>query len=166
MSFNRYYHTKKVERRGIIFDSTPEADCYEILTEAQKRGLISDLKLKEKFTLIPRQTEAVVRHLKTKDKVVHEFREHPLTYESDFTYYQDGKKIILDVKSDWLTEDYRIKRKVARWVGYPITECHNPCELFPEIAASLGVEPPKTKKKKAKGAPKTKDRFENHGLFK
>lgn len=161
---NRYFHTKKVEFEGIIFDSTPERDCYRILREAEKRGLISDLKLKEVFTLIPRQTEAVVHHLKTKDKVVEEFREHPLTYESDFTYIQNGKKIILDVKGDWLTEDYRIKRKVARWVGYPITECHEPYALFPEIAAGLGILPPKSRKKSSKKKEKKKDE-EPFGLF-
>lgn len=150
MAFNRYYHTKKVEFEGIVFDSAPERDCYRILREAEKRGLISNLKLKEVFTLLPRQTERVVHHLKTKDKVVDEFREHPLTYEADFTYIQDGKRIILDVKGDWLTEDYRIKRKVARWVGYPITECHDPYQLFPEIAASLLIGPIKQKKKKKK----------------
>ena len=162
---NRYYHTKKVERCGIIFDSTPEADCYEILVEAQKRGLISDLKLKEVFTLIPRQTEAVEVKLKTKTKIVEQFREHPLTYEADFTYFQDGKRIILDVKGDFTTEDYRIKKKVARWVGYPITECRNPYALFPEIAEHLGIAPSRTKKKKPKKVPKPKDQFENPGLF-
>ena len=164
---NRYYGTKKVEFEGITFDSGPERDCYRILKEAEKRGLISELKLKEVFTLIPRQTEAVEVKLKTKTKIVQEFREHPLTYESDFTYIQDGKKIILDVKGAWLTEDYRIKRKVARWVGYPITECHEPYALFPEIAAGLGILPPKSRKKSSKKkapAPK-KDTFDSPGLF-
>ena len=161
---NRYYGTKKVEYDGIIFDSTPERDCYRILREAEKRGRIRDLKLKEVFTLIPRQTEPVEVKMKTKTKIVEAFREHPLTYESDFTYFQDGKRIILDVKGDWLTEDYRIKRKVARWVGYPITECHDPTSLFPDIAAELGIDPPKKRKKK-KMATKPKDTFDNPGLF-
>lgn len=160
MGFNRYYHTKKVEYEGIIFDSTPERDCYRVLCEAEKRGLISDLKLKEVFTLIPKQTEPVEVKLKTKTKIVEAFREHPLTYESDFTYLQDGKRIILDVKGDWLTEDYRIKRKVARWVGYPITECHNPYALFPQIADALGIAPMRQKKKRVKSAPKTKGAVE------
>ncbi len=164
MGFNRYYHTKKVERCGIVFDSTPEADCYEILAEAQKRGLISDLKLKEVFTLIPKQTERVEVKLKTKTKIVEKFCEHPLTYESDFTYIQDGKLVIIDVKGGWTTEDYRIKKKVARWVGYPITECRNPCKLFPEIADFLGIyHQDKPKKKKVKK--KRKDDPVNPGLF-
>ena len=161
---NKYYKTKKVERFGIVFDSTPEADCYEILREAEKRGRISDLKLKEVFTLIPRQTESVEVKLKTKTKIVEAFREHPLTYESDFTYFQDGKRIIIDVKGDWVTEDYRIKRKVARWVGYPISECHDPTALFPEIAEELGIKPPRKKKPK-KSEPKKKDPFESPELF-
>ena len=163
---NRYFGTKKVEFEGIIFDSTPERDCYRVLREAEKKGLISELKLKEVFTLIPRQTERVEVKLKTKTRVEEQFREHPLTYESDFTYIQDGKRIILDVKGDWLTEDYRIKRKVARWVGYPITECHDPYALFPEIAFNLGIKPPKKKKSKKKKLPDPKkEEFVNPGLF-
>jgi len=163
---NRYYGTRKVEYEGIIFDSTPERDAYRILREAEKRGLISDLKLKEVFTLIPRQTEAVEVKMKTKTKIVQAFREHPLTYESDFTYYQDGKRVILDLKGGFLTEDYRVKRKVARWVGYPITECFDAHALFPEIADELGIPPVKQRKKKAKKEPeKQKDRFESPGLF-
>lgn len=163
MGFNRYFKTKKVEFEGITFDSTPERDAYRILREAEKRGLISDLKLKEVFTLIPRQTEAVEVKLKTKTKIVERFCEHPLTYESDFTYTQDGKRVILDIKG-WTTEDYRIKKKVARWVGYPITECRNPYDLFPEIAAGLGIAPVKQKKKSSKKKEKKKDE-EPFGLF-
>lgn len=145
---SRYFGVKKVEYDGIVFDSKPERDCYRILREAERRGLISGLKLKEVFTLIPRQTEHVVKHLKTKDKIVEEFREHPLTYESDFTYMQDGRRVILDIKGGWTTEDYRIKRKVARWVGYPITECRDPYELFPDIAIRLGILPRSSAKKR------------------
>ena len=163
MGFNRYFHTKKVEYNGITFDSQPEVDAYRILKEAEKRGLISDLKLKEVFTLIQRQTEAVEVKLKTKTKVVEKFREHPLTYEADFTYFQNGKRVILDIKGAWTTEDYRIKKKVARWVGYPITECRNPYELFPEIAASLGIAPVKPRKK-SKAKKETK-KDEAPGLF-
>lgn len=161
---NRYYGTKKAEYEGIIFDSQPEVEAYRILREAEKRGLISDLKLKEVFTLIPRQTEAVEVKLKTKTKVVEKFCEHPLTYEADFTYFQDGKRIIIDIKGGWVTEDYRIKKKVARWVGYPITECRDPYSLFPEIADELNIEPHKPKKKKLKKEPKRKNALAP-GLF-
>ncbi len=162
---NRYYGTKKVEYEGIIFDSTPERDAYRILREAEKRGLISDLKLKEVFTLIPRQTEAVEVKMKTKTKIVQAFREHPLTYESDFTYYQGGKRIICDIKG-MCTEDYVLRRKIMRWQGNPITECHDPHSLFPDIADELGIEPRKQRKKKTKKEQeKPKDRFESPGLF-
>lgn len=147
MRKNTYYGTKKVVVEGITFDSKPEAQRYLVLKEAEKRGLISDLKIKEVFVLIPRQTEPVEVKLKTKTKVVEAFREHPLTYESDFTYIQDGKKIINDVKGGWLTEDYRIKRKVARWVGYPITEIRDPAEGFEAVAESIGILPAQHKEK-------------------
>ena len=163
---NRYYGTRKVEYEGIVFDSTPERDAYRILREAEKRGLISDLKLKEVFTLIPRQTEAVEVKMKTKTKIVQAFREHPLTYESDFTYYQGGKKIVLDIKGQFITEDYVIRRKIMRWQGNPITECRDPHALFPEIADEFGIPTAKQRKKKVKiTEDKPKDRFESPGLF-
>lgn len=164
MGFNRYYHTKKVEFEGIIFDSDPEVDRYRILREAQKRGLISSLELKKVFTLIPRQTEPVEVKMKTKTKVVEQFREHPVTYEADFVYFKDGKEVVEDVKG-YATEDYILKRKMMRYFGHPIREVFDPTTDYPDIAAELNIDPPKPKKKKSQKAPKTKDGPANPGLF-
>ena len=164
MGFNRYYHTKKVEFEGIIFDSDPEVDRYRILREAQKRGLISSLELKKVFTLIPRQTEPVEVKMKTKTKVVEQFREHPVTYEADFVYFKDGKEVVEDVKG-YATEDYILKRKMMRYFGHPIREVFDPTIDYPEIAAELNIEPPKPKKKKSKKDHKPKEHPANPGLF-
>ena len=163
MGFNRYYHTKKVEFEGIIFDSDPEVDRYRILREAQKRGLISSLELQKVFTLIPRQTEPVEVKMKTKTKVVEQFREHPVTYKADFVYFKDGKEVVEDVKG-YTTEDYILKRKMMRYFGHPIREVFDPTIDYPEIAAELNIEPPKPKKKKSKKEPKRKDALAP-GLF-
>ena len=163
MGFNRYYHTKKVEFEGIIFDSDPEVDRYRILREALKRGLISSLELKKVFTLIPRQTEAVEVKMKTKTKVVEQFREHPVTYEADFVYFKDGKEVVEDVKG-YATEDYILKRKMMRYFGHPIREVFDPTIDYPDIAAELNIEPPRPKKKKLKKEPKRKDALAP-GLF-
>ncbi len=164
MGFNRYYHTKKVEFEGIIFDSDPEVDRYRILREAQKRGLISSLELKKVFTLIPRQTDPVEVKMKTKTKVVEQFREHPVTYEADFVYFKDGKEVVEDVKG-YATEDYILKRKMMRYFGHPIREVFDPTIDYPEIAAELNIEPPKPKKKKSKKDHKPKEHPANPGLF-
>ena len=162
---NRYYGTKKVEFEGITFDSAPEAQRYQVLREAQKRGLISDLRLQVVFTLIPRQTETVEVKLKTKTKVVEEFREHPVTYASDFVYFKDGKEVIEDVKG-FPTEDYILKRKMMRYFGHPITEIFDPSSGYEDIADILGFrKKAKKKKSRKKKAPEKKDTFEAPGLF-
>ena len=163
---NRYYGTKKVEFEGITFDSKVEAQRYQILREAQNKGLISDLKLQEVFTLIPKQTEAVEVKLKTKTKIVQEFREHPVTYAADFVYTKDGKEVVEDIKG-FPTEDYILKRKMMRYFGHPITEIFDPTTGFEEIAARFGLLPKAKKKTHKKKAPakKKEDSVELPGLF-
>lgn len=163
---NRYYTHKKIPFEGLEFDSKPEKDRYIVLREAQKRGQISDLKLQEVFTLIPRQTERVEVKLKTKTKIVERFCEHPLTYFADFVYVKDGKRVIEDVKGGFITEDYIIKRKLMRFQGNPITEVFDPTVDYPEIAARMGIIPPKPKKKKNKTQKEEKnDAVQAPGLF-
>ena len=161
---NSYYRTKKVEYDGIMFDSATERDRYRILREAQKRGLISDLRLQVVFTLIPKQTELVEVKLKTKTKVVEKFHEHPLTYQADFVYMRDGKDVIEDAKG-YATEDYIIRRKLMRFQGRPIREIYDPTVDYPDIAYELDIDPPKKRKSKKKKVEKRKDSFENPGLF-
>lgn len=162
--FNRYFHTKHVAFEGIDFDSQMEVDRYRILREAQKKGLICGLELQKVFTLIPRQTEPVEVKMKTKTKVVEQFREHPVTYKADFVYFKDGKEVVEDVKG-YATEDYILKRKMMRYFGHPIREIFDPTIDYPEIAAELIIEPPKPKKKKSKKDHKPKERPANPGLF-
>ena len=161
---NRYFHTKHVVFEGIDFDSQMEVDRYRILREAQKKGLICELELQKVFTLIPRQTEPVEVKMKTKTKVVEQFREHPVTYKADFVYFKDGKEIVEDVKG-YTTEDYILKRKMMRYFGHPIREVFDPTIDYPEIAAELNIEPPKPKKKKSKKDHKPKEHPANPGLF-
>lgn len=167
MGFNRYYATKKVEYENIVFDSGAEMQRYRVLKEAEKRGLISDLRLQVVFTLIPRQTEPVEVKLKTKTKIVEKFREHPVTYAADFVYIKDGHEIIEDQKSLGvpLPDDYILKRKMMRYFGHPIREVFDPTIDYPNIAAELNIEPPRPKKKKSRKAQKPKSGPVTPGLF-
>ena len=54
---NKY---KKVEFAGIKFDSKRERDRYMVLKDAERRGVISELKCQPKFTLIPAQCTRIL----------------------------------------------------------------------------------------------------------
>ena len=49
------YNAKKTEVNGIIFDSRKEAGRYVELKMLEKAGYITDLKLQQKFILMPAQ---------------------------------------------------------------------------------------------------------------
>lgn len=99
---------------GEKFDSAKEGRRYLYLLDAQKRGVISDLKRQVKFQLIPAVTEEYVVHLKTKDKVKTRTLQRAITYICDFQYVKDGKLIVEDVKSspDILPDDFALKNKM------------------------------------------------------
>ena len=64
------YKNEKVEFDGIKFDSKRERDRYMVLKDAERRGVISELKCQPKFTLIPAQYHEEAKQLKTKVKMV------------------------------------------------------------------------------------------------
>lgn len=87
------YGNKKVIVCGIPFDSKKEAYRYLELKTLQKSGQISDLKLQVPFTLAPAQ-----------------HGEYAVKYIADFTYYENGKLVVEDVKG-YRTKEYIVKRK-------------------------------------------------------
>ena len=97
------YGNKKTVINGITFDSKREARRYEELRLLEMGGVISDLKLQEKFILVPAQ--------RIDGKVV----ERELSYKADFSYIENGKKVVEDAKG-YRTDKYRIKRKLMLWV--------------------------------------------------
>lgn len=105
----------KVTYQGIEFDSKDEMMRYIDLCDKQKRGEISCLHRQVSFLLIPKQSKMVVKHLKTKDKMVETFLEHPVYYTCDFLYIENGVIVEEDVKS-WFTrsqdDSYTIRRKL------------------------------------------------------
>lgn len=84
-SKNKYRNTKTVAD-GITFDSKAEAERYSALRRMEVAGLISDLKCQVPFELVP---AVVIAGKKVR----------AMLYKSDFTYYQDGKLVVEDVKS-------------------------------------------------------------------
>lgn len=90
------YSAKKVQIDGITFDSQAEASRYVELRNMERAELISDLKVHETFRLVVNGILVC-------------------SYECDFRYLQDGRRITEDVKGV-KTRDYQIKRKLMKAV--------------------------------------------------
>lgn len=110
---NKYRNTAIKNNFG-RFDSIKEWKRYIYLLDLQKRGKIKNLKRQVSFELIPPQRNE-------KGKVV----ERACNYVADFTYIQDGKQVVEDVKSAITLSNatYIIKRKLLLFVhGIAIKE--------------------------------------------
>ena len=105
----------KVKDGHFVFDSRDEMNRYIELCDMQGKGLISGLRRQYSFELIPRQSKMVVKHLKTKDKMVEKFLENPAIYTCDFMYLENGVYVVEDTKS-WFSrsqaDDYPLRRKL------------------------------------------------------
>ena len=93
------YHSRKITRDGMTFDSVKEYRRYCELSLLERAGAIADLQRQVKFELIPTQ--------RVDGKVV----ERPCSYVADFVYKEDGKTVVEDTKG-FRTTDYIIKRKL------------------------------------------------------
>lgn len=113
------YGNAKCSLEAISFDSKKEMQRYLVLKEAQDKGFISNLELQPSFELIPKITEKIIRHLKTKDKIEEKFIQHPITYTADFSYKKDGILVVEDVKASpkpyAIDEVFKLKEKLFRW---------------------------------------------------
>jgi hypothetical protein len=104
------YHSRKVTRDGITFDSVKEAKRYSELLLLERAGAIQDLKRQVKFVLIPTQREPDTRGVRggiIKGKVL----ELECSYVADCVYTENGKTVVEDTKG-FRTKDYVIKRKL------------------------------------------------------
>ena len=94
------YLNKTTVIHGITFDSKAEAYRYLDLVMLQNSGAITNLEMQVPFELIPKQG-----------------KERPVHYIADFVYYENGQKIVEDVKSQITRKksDYIIKRKLLKF---------------------------------------------------
>lgn len=103
------YKNKKVTVNGKVFDSKKEAKRYQELKLLEKSGIIKDLELQKRFTLL----EGFKKNNKT-------YR--PIYYYADFVYYliYEKKTVVEDVKgSKYFTTDvYKLKKKLFEY-KYP-----------------------------------------------
>lgn len=103
---------------GILFDSINEAWRYSELKLLERAGAICDLKLQQKFVLIPVQrgmSTEVYKRGKNKGKPKPgPVLEREVAYFADFVYKENGVQIVEDAKSvaTRKKESYIIKRKL------------------------------------------------------
>lgn len=107
------YHSKKITRDGITFDSIKEYRRWSELVLLERAGQVSDLQRQVKFVLLPAQYRQLF------DKKAHRWKnrcvEREVCYIADFVYQQDGKTIVEDTKG-FKTKDYIIKRKLMLYI--------------------------------------------------
>lgn len=100
-----------VEYDGMPFDSREELGFYkELLANPNVRHIHRQTH----FVLVPRQEQTVVKHMKTKDKLVKKFLEYPVEYHADFTYRLGDTIVVCDVKSSYTAKfrEFSIIRKL------------------------------------------------------
>ena len=97
------YRNKRVTIDGITFDSQREGRRYTELKLLEKAGYITDLKLQVPFELVPTQRKD--------GKVI----SRKVSYIADFTYMENGKYIVEDVKG-CKTDVYRLKKALMMHV--------------------------------------------------
>lgn len=120
------YGSRKIVRNGVKYDSLKEYRRYCELSLLAKARAITDLKRQVPFELIPAQYEYFERYGKKGQRLKDGKRciEKSVVYIADFVYYENGKKVVEDTKSEVTkTKDYIIKRKLMLYVhGIKIKE--------------------------------------------
>lgn len=97
------YGNIKTQIGGITFDSRKEAERFAELAALQKAGKISGLHLQQDFTLQEAFTEPTGSRIRA------------IRYKCDFTYIEDGKLVVEDVKSRATkTAVYAMKKKMMQ----------------------------------------------------
>lgn len=97
------YKNKKVEYKGMRFDSKKEYIRYLILEDMQNKKEITDLQRQVPFKLIP--------SFELNNK-----KYRGMKYIADFVYKKNGKLIVEDVKGI-KTDVYKIKKKLMAYIN-------------------------------------------------
>ena len=92
------YNSRKTVVDGITFDSKREAVRYTELLKKERDGLIQGLQRQMPFVLLERY--------EIEGRKVRE-----IVYKADFVYYENGVKVIEDVKG-YVTKEFAIKKKM------------------------------------------------------
>lgn len=112
------YHSRKITRDGVTFDSMKEYRRFCELSLLQRAGAITELKRQVEFELLPAQYEEIPTgeiyrqgERKGQPKYKRVCVEKSVKYVADFVYKENGKYIVEDTKG-FKTKDYILKRKM------------------------------------------------------
>lgn len=92
------YGNQKVKCDGQVFDSKKEHQRYLFLKNAERDGLISNLRCQVQFELEPAVVEEYDEQLKTKTVTRTRVLQRAMHYTCDFCYDKDGIQVVEDVK--------------------------------------------------------------------
>ena len=81
------YRAQKTIVDGVCFDSKTEARRYTDLLILQQAGIISELKCQPAFVLLEGFKDITGK------------REQAIKYTADFEYFEDGRRIVEEIKS-------------------------------------------------------------------
>lgn len=99
------YNSRKTIVDGITFDSKKEAKRYVELKRMEQEGLIQGLELQVPFELVPSFTIMIDGKKK---------KRRNMKYIADFVYYDNGNKVVEDVKGR-KTDIYKLKKKLFEY---------------------------------------------------
>lgn len=107
------YGNEKRQFNGITFDSVAEMNRYIVLSDMEKKGEITNLRMQVPFELLPGFT-------------INGHKQRAIKYVADFVYLDpDGKEHVEDVKGVE-TKEYILKRKLLAYRGIVIEEPNKP----------------------------------------
>lgn len=104
MRYKGKFNNKKMETPDGVFDSKGEWERWLFLKDAERRGLIFNLRRQVRYTLIPAQYRDEEVKLKTKTKIVQRVAEREITYTADFVYHKDSG---FDKPAELVVEDFK-----------------------------------------------------------
>lgn len=110
------YHSRKVIKDGMTFDSVKEYKRFCELSLLERAGAIRNLERQVKFVLIPSQRE-FTNEIDKKGKFKKgKILERECAYIADFCYLDEkGRRVVEDTKG-FKTKDYIIKRKLMLYI--------------------------------------------------
>lgn len=103
------YHSRKITRDGMTFDSMKEFRRWKELQLLERAGKIENLRRQVKFILIPSQYEKATDPKTGKTKL--QCVERECSYYADFVYIEHGETVVEDAKG-LKTDVYILKRKL------------------------------------------------------